>query len=333
MRIVLSTVLLSTLALYFPPNAEALADESPGQAVVRLETSTRRGWLGVSVQDLTPRLAKANGNQVTEGALVNEVERKSPADSAGIEEGDVIVEFDGRKIYDADDLSKVVGRTKPGTTVTLVIDRRGKTMTLKATIGRIPSRRARAFWFSVPPGERLVIGRKTAIGAELLPLSKQLAEYFQVPDGKGVLVESVEKGGAADKAGMKAGDVIVKIGKERVASLKDIWEALEDYDEGERVEIEVIRKGVSKKLTVEIEDGAESDFYEFHIGPQLRLFRDLGRDLRRHIDPGIALDYIYPHLEEFKRELKRWKDELRLGRRVEIPVPQLRAEPEQRRTI
>jgi C-terminal processing protease CtpA/Prc len=329
---VLTIALVSAMSLFSPVHIEALAAENPSQSIMRMEKSTRRGWLGVSVQDLTPRLAKANGNQVTEGALVNEVERKSPADSAGIEEGDVIVEFDGRKIYDADDLSKVVGRTKPGTTVTIVIDRKGKMMTLKATIGRIPSRRTQAYWFRVP-GERLMIGRNNALGAELRPLSKQLAEYFQVPDGKGVLVESVEKNGAADKAGMKAGDVIVKIGKERVASLKDIWEALEDYDEGERVEIEVIRKGVSKKLTVEIEDGAESDFYEFHIGPQLRLFRDLGRDLRRHINPGIELDYIYPHLEEFKHELERWKDELRLERRVEIPVPQLRAEPKQRRTI
>jgi hypothetical protein len=65
------------------------------------------------------------------------------------------------------------------------------------------------------------------------------------------------------------------------------------------------------------------------------LFRDLGRDLRRHINPGIELDYIYPHLEEFKHELERWKDKLRFERRIEIPVPQiqLRAEPKHRRTI
>lgn len=328
----LIAVMLSAMVSLPALNMVNLVDdpEDP-QSVGRLDRSTRRGWLGVSVQDLTPRLAKANGNKVNEGALVNDVERKSPADSAGIEEGDVIIEFDGRKIYDADDLRKVVGRTKPGTTVSVVVDRKGTTKTLKATIGKYPARVARAFSFSGPGGRVMTIGRSKAFGAELRQMSRQLAEYFQVPDGEGVLVESVEKGSAAEKAGVKAGDVIIKIGNERIHELRDVWEALEDYDEGEKVEVEVIRKGVSKKLTVELEESEAGDFYEFRMEPQLRWFRDFGRDFRLNIKPRIELEEIRPDFEEFKREMDRLKDELQFFKpRIEVPVPEIRMRVEKK---
>lgn len=322
-------VLLSVPSFVLP-QASVLHDPDEPQSVVWFDKSTRRGWLGVSVQDLTPRLAKANGNKVTEGALVNDVERKSPADSAGIEEGDVIVEFDGRKVYGADDLRKFVGRTKPGTTVTIIVDRKGTTKTLKATIGKYPARRARAFSFRGPGSRVITIGTSKVLGAELRPLGKQLAEYFQVPDGKGVLVESVEKESAAEKAGLKAGDVIIKIGNERVRDVNDVWEILEDYDEGEKVEVEVIRKGASKIITMEIEEGEESSFYEFRMEPRMPFFRDLEREIRLNIKPRIELDEIRPDLEELKDEMQRLKDELRFRH---LPDVKIRVEKNLRSTI
>lgn len=322
-------VLLSVPS-FVSPQASVLHDPDEPQSVVWFDKSTRRGWLGVSIQDLTPRLAKANGNKVTEGALVNDVERKSPADSAGIEEGDVIVEFDGRKVYDADDLSKFVAKTKPGTTVTIVIDRKGTTKTLKATIGKYPARKARAFSFRGPGRRVITIGTSKALGAELRPLGKQLAEYFQVPDGKGVLVESVEKESAAEKAGLKAGDVIIKIGNERVRDVKDVWEALEEYDEGDKVEVEVIRKGASKKITLEIEEGEWGDFYEFRMEPRMPFFRELERNVWLNIKPRIELDEIRPDLEVLKEEMQRMKDALRFQR---LPDVKIQVEEKLRSTI
>ncbi len=283
------------------------------------------------------------GTKVEEGALVNEVERKSPADSAGIEEGDVIVEFDGRKIYDADDLSKSVGRAKPGTTVTVVVDRKGAAKTLKVTLGKNPSRISRPFSFSGPGGHVVTFGKNQAIGADLHPLKEQLAEYFQVPDGKGVLVESVEKGSAADKAGLKAGDVVVKIGGERIKEMSDVWEALEDFDEGEKVDVEVIRKGSSKKLTVEIVEGDEGDWYQFRTEPRIRELRDMDRDLKLELRdlPRIDIEKIRPELDglrgmrierfrpdlgQLRLDMDRLKDELRFKNRwlEEIPKPEIR---------
>lgn len=336
--------LLSTLLSVPASNGTTRAKEFEPQSVVRVDKSTRRGWIGVSIQDLTPKLAKANGNKVTEGALVNEVERKSPADSAGLEEGDVIVEFDGRKIYDADGLSKSAGRAKPGTTVSVVIDRKGMTKTLKLTVGKNPSRISRAFSFNLPGPHVLTFGKSKAIGADLRPLNEQLAEYFQVPDGKGVLVESVEKGSAADKAGMKAGDILVNIGTERVRELSDLWEALADYDEGDKAEVEVIRKGASKKLTVEIEEGDEGNWYQFRTQPRLRWFNDLDRWIKLELEdlPRIEIEKIQPKLEELREmhierirpdldmlrlDMDRLRDELRLKNRrlEEIPKPDIRS--------
>ncbi|MGH2568273.1 MAG: PDZ domain-containing protein, partial [Bacteroidota bacterium] len=296
-------------------NIGAQATEFDPQSVVRLDKSTRRGWLGVSIQDLTPKLAKAMGAKVQEGALVSEVERKSPADSAGIQEEDVIVEFDGRKIYDADDLRKSVGRTKPGTTVSVIVDRKGTTKTLKLTVGKNPARIARAFSFNMPGPHVFSFGTSRAIGAELRELNDQLAEYFQVPDSKGVLVESVEKGSAAEKADMKAGDVVIKIGGERVNEMSDVWEALEDYEEGEKVDFEVIRKGASRKLTVEIEEeGEEGHWYQFRTRPRGHLFdRDFGHDLRFELEkiPRIHIEKIRPELDMLKFDMHRLRNELR----------------------
>lgn len=342
----MGVILFSAMVLGSPAQREAWVYEVEPQSVFRFEKSTARAWLGVSVQDLTPKLAKANGNKVTEGAMVNDVERKSPADSAGIEEGDVIVEFNGRKIYDADDLRKAVGRAKPGTTISVVIDRKGTTKTLKVKVGRNPARRSRVL-HSTFPFDVMTIGKTKAIGAELRPLGEQLADYFQVPDGRGVLVESVEKNSAAEKAGLKAGDVIVKIGNARVRDVQDVWEAFEEYDEGEKAEVEVIRKGSVKKLTVEIEDSDEGEYYEFRTRPRMRWFDDLDREIRLRINPRIEIEKIrpkldglgkilferfHPDLDERRFEMDRLKNELRLNERwlEEMPMLNVNAKMERR---
>ncbi|HEY5614584.1 MAG TPA: PDZ domain-containing protein, partial [Bacteroidota bacterium] len=198
-----STILTILLALGSGYETSPVLIEAPQDPVQVFSSQSSRSWIGVSIQSLTPKLAKANGNKVDEGALINEVDSKSPAAEAGIEDGDVIVQFGERMVYDADDLQKAVGKVKPGTKVNVKIDRKGTSKTVALTVGKNPNRLSSVFSHSGVGS--FMLGRTTMIGANLRPLSEQLAEYFQAPSGKGVLVESVEEESAAEKAGMKAG--------------------------------------------------------------------------------------------------------------------------------
>jgi predicted metalloprotease with PDZ domain len=324
-RPMITVLVTGTLLLSALPAAVQAQSREP--FAFRFDRSPRRSWLGVSIQDMTAKLAKAKGTKVDEGALVSEVEKKSPADSAGIQEGDIITEFDGRKIYDADDLTKTVGRTKAGTTVSVVLDRKGSTKTVKVTVGKNRARVARAFSFSGPEGNLMTFGRSKAIGANLRPLSEQLGEYFQVPDGKGILVESVEKGTAADKAGLKAGDVIVKVGDERVTTMGELWDAIGDFKEGEKADLEVIRKGQSKKFTVEIEEGGENNWYEFHSRPRIHGEEDgeEGEDVIGRM-PEMRLDGLMPELRGLRLNLDRLRD-IRLKREFMPELPKIEINP------
>jgi serine protease Do len=202
-----------------------------------------------------------------EGALVNEVTDNSPAKSAGIREDDVIVEFDGRSIEDADDLVRAVRKTDPGTKSAVVVMRGGQRTPLQVEIGKAPGSTGRALSYRDgllhlrPPSLHRFrfLGRAELDGLELVDLSRQLGEYFQVPDDRGVLVQEVEEGSAAAKAGFSAGDVIVRIGKDRVYDTEDVSWALEDRREGERVDVVVVRKGAQKTLSMEV-TGAERRF-------------------------------------------------------------------------
>ncbi len=254
-------------------------------------SSKKQGWLGVSIQDVTPRFAREQNLKIKEGAYVNEVVDESPADSAGIEEGDIVVEFAGKKIETSEDLTDAVRSTKPGNKVTLKVNRNGESKSIGVTIGR---NRVRMPLAVIAPGAPRNVFRFSlgdVEGMELMELNKQLAEYFEIPGGKGVLVKEVEKDENAAKAGLKAGDVIVKIADETVKEVGDVREALADYDEGEKVTVEIYRKG--KKSTVSLEvseeqyggsmywrDGAPGNF-NFHIAPQIdNMHRDLEMKLK-----------------------------------------------------
>jgi membrane-associated protease RseP (regulator of RpoE activity) len=278
--------------------------------------SSRRAWLGVAVQDLTPRLARSMDLRITEGALVSEVVKNSPADSAGIKEKDIIVEFAGRLIYDADDLLTTMQKQDPGTRVELTVVRKGEKKKIRLTLGKRPRRlearvvpRLGEFEFHLRPpridGSLHLPGigqPRQVLGLELMELNDQLAEYFQVPEGDGVLIKYVEKNSAAEKAGLKAGDIILSVGKKRVNDVGDVDRALRRYTEGDKVEIEILRKGSKKTVTVEIQE--DDDLHRFHHYEDGR-----GEEIMEQITSGIR-----PHLDELRllmRNLKPPRIELR----------------------
>ena len=141
---------------------------------------------------------------------------------------------------------------------------------------------------AAPHAPKVIINRLGDIeGMELMELNKQLGAYFEAPNGKGILVKEVEKESNAEKAGIKAGDVITKIGTEDVEDIDDFHDALEDVDEGEKVSVDILRKG--KKSTVSLEI-SEENYSIWHWD---------GDNFDRNFEFRIQ-----PHLEKMQREME-----------------------------
>ena len=236
------------------------------------------GWLGVRLEDLTAQKAQDLKVAGQYGALVTEVEPESPAAKAGLQVNDVIVEFAGEKVRSVAGLRRMVRETPVDRTVPVEILRNGERSTLNVTIEarhgggneffsfnmptpspggpemRMPPH---AFEFS-PPG-RLWNGwfGGARLGIRGEDLTEQLAGYFGVKEGKGVLVAEVEKGSAAEKAGLRAGDCIVRVDSKDVASVDELHEALTSSVRGpsnkSQVTLTIVRDRHEQSLPVTLE--------------------------------------------------------------------------------
>ena len=262
-----------------------------GESKVRT-TSKKQGWLGVSIQDVTPKFAREHELKIKEGAYITGIVDDSPADSAGLKEGDVIVDFNGKKVETSDDLTDAVRGTPPGTKANAKIVRNGENKNLTVNVGRNRIRSPFAISGIRTPRVMVRMFGGGIEGMELMELNKQLAEYFEAPNGKGVLVESVKKDENAAKAGIKAGDVITKVGTESVSDVEDIRDAISDLDDAEKVNIELLRKG--KKVTVSLELSEQDDDimhwpgyapekFDFHFEPQMERMEQMHRRLKEEM--------------------------------------------------
>src|SRR5881628_1997217 len=193
-----------------------------------------RGWLGVGIQPLTADLAKSFRLSGTDGALVTSVSEGSPAAKAGLKQGDVIVEYDGRPVGRAGDLPRAVAETPVGRAVSLKVVRDGAPVTLTATVGRLEEpREAKA---EPAPGE-------PALGLSGRTLTPEVAQQLGVREQRGVLVTAVHDGSRAEAAGVKEGDVISQIDHRPVASVEDLRQALRRHPAGAPVLMLVQRDG------------------------------------------------------------------------------------------
>jgi S1-C subfamily serine protease len=238
-------VVVAVLFASVPPTQAPAAE--PLHKAPALDKSKQKGWLGVAVDD-----AKA-------GVRVKSVAEDSPAEEAGIKEDDVIIEFNNKAVSDPADLVAEVRKTTPGETVNVVVTREKQKKTLQVKIGRLDSfDHQLAFTIpdiSVPHVQRDFrlssgFGGNEPLGLRLMDLNAQLGEYFGAPAGRGVLVERVKGKSAAARAGLKAGDVILKIGQDEVEGTGDVLEAMEDYEKGDTITVQVLRKGASMTFAV-----------------------------------------------------------------------------------
>jgi serine protease Do len=196
-----------------------------------------RGWLGVSIQDVDENTAKALGLDLPRGALVASVQPGEPAAEAGLRTGDVILSLNGESISDSSELTRSIGKLKPGSQARLTVWRDGKQTEVTAVLGeRGPQKLAE----SAP---RQPQREAALLGMELRPLSQQEAQALGMEQVQGLLVAQVVPGSPAEQGGINPGDVVLEANGRPVNSIADFKSVLEDDARKKGVAMLLVRRG------------------------------------------------------------------------------------------
>lgn len=176
-----------------------------------------RGWLGVSIQEVTPELAKSFGLPGEKGALVSDVVPGGPAESAGFSRGDVILEINGRAVKDYHELPRTVASMAPGEKATFKVLREGREITITATVGEMKEEEEAA---------KTAEAVENRLGLSLQSVTPEIAAKLGMKKAEGVVVTNVESGGLAGDAGIQRGDVILEVERKPVNSAKEFNETV-----------------------------------------------------------------------------------------------------------
>ena len=183
-----------------------------------------RGWLGVYIQAIDEDTAELMGLTDRKGALVSKVEPGGPAERAGIERGDVIIEFDGKPIDEMDDLPRIVAATPVGSKSELTALRKGKRKSFSVELGELE------------PGEQVASAMPEempgAYGLQVQNITPEMAEHLELEDLEGVVITTVEPGSPAESAGLRRGDVILELNQEPVSDAGEFGAAIRSAEKG-----------------------------------------------------------------------------------------------------
>jgi len=235
------------------------------------------GWLGVELHEVTGDSAKELKLPAERGVVLGKVVPDSPAAKGGLKENDVVTEVNGQRVEGAAQFRRMIHEIPAGRTVQLTLWRDGRAQSVSVTLGKAEERRNSLKIFTPGPGApgnfkfrmpeipeipsmewdgNLVIGGKPRLGIDAEDLNGQLGTFFGAPDGEGILVRDVNPGSAAEKAGVKAGDVIVSVNGERVRTVGDLREKLaakrEAKDKDQTFKLGVLRNKSEVSLNVEL---------------------------------------------------------------------------------
>jgi serine protease Do len=200
-----------------------------------------RGWLGLGIQNLTEGLAKSFGYGSTDGILVSQVTPDSPADKAGLLEGDIITHYDGERMENMRELRSQVAETEPGTRVELKIFREGAEKMITVGIGELKA-------------ERQVSSEKIHpnLGMKVQTLTEPLARQLGYEQARGVVVSALDPLGLAARAGLRLRDVIVKVNGTNIKDGRHFWQVIEKHDLKKGVRFTLQREG--QKLFVFLQE-------------------------------------------------------------------------------
>jgi len=260
-----------TVKVYRPSAAPVVAD---------FEGPIAHSYLGVGVADLSSDRVQALKLKDDRGVEITQVDQDAPAGKAGLKEHDVIVTFNGTPVESQEQFKRLMRETPPGRTVSLDIMRDGQQQNVKVELADRKKLETSVyphppgdFAFAMPPmppmppmpdfprvwGEQTITRVRSNSGATLESLTPQLGDYFGVKNGEGMLVRSVQKGSAAEAAGLRAGDVIVRVGDKKIADNSDWRDALRSNKDG-KVAVVIVRdkKEQTISLSVPVRRGPDS---------------------------------------------------------------------------
>ena len=272
---VLTSIALFPLLLNVSQAAQGWAPEASQPFGIPSEDSGTSSYLGVDIIDITSDRLGALKLKEEKGVEVTMVDQDAPAGKAGLKEHDVILTLNGTAIESKTQLQRMIHETPPGRVIALGLSRDGQPMTIKVQLADrrnefalLGPKDKKEFRFEMPPMPNMpdfdvpnvgvVVVRSSArSGLMVENLTPQLGEFFGAKNGGGVLVRSVERGSRADKAGLRAGDVITRVGDQPVHDTSDFTHALHAHSAG-AVNVGVIRDKKEQTLTITLPDRKDS---------------------------------------------------------------------------
>jgi serine protease Do len=261
---------------------EALGDQEPTEIAVLPGSETDdsnivigddgSSWLGVETHEVTADKAKELKLTAERGVFLGKIVPDSPAAKAGLKENDVVTEINGQRVEGAAQFRRMIHEIPAGRSIQLTVWRGGRTQTISATLGKSEERRHAMKMVAPTPGlfsfrmpempeipsmewnGSMLFGGQPRLGIDAEDLSGQLGAFFGAPDGEGILVRDVNSGSAAEKAGVKTGDVITSLNGERIRTVGELREKLSAKrdDKDRTVKLGVLRNKSEVSLTVEL---------------------------------------------------------------------------------
>jgi membrane-associated protease RseP (regulator of RpoE activity) len=324
-----------------PPAAPAPAEPqaatpAPAPAAPNVwYSNSGRSYLGVDIQDVTPERVGALKLKEERGVEVTMVDQDAPAGKAGIKEHDVIVEFNGTAVEGEEQLRRMIREIPPGRTVTLGISRDGNPMKISVQLGdrgkmvsdnvhprivvpavkpRVEIPRIEIPRIEIPGYTFQVQIYSQRLGAQTENPGRQLCEFFGVKDGDCILIRSVEKGGAAEKAGLKAGDVIIRVDNEKLTDRSDLRHALATHSDGGKLSLGIVRDKREQNVVVDLpKTSGSGNSWRIIDLDEIRVLRDDLEDLMDQVEPqtqkarDTAALKLRQETQQLRREMQRMK--------------------------
>ena len=308
-------------------------------------------YLGIDTQDVTPQRVAPLKLKEERGVEVLTVDQDAPAGKAGLKEHDVILEFNGTRVEGVEHLRRMIREIPPGRTATVAVSRDGKPMLFKVQLAdkaqamrmsgtrKIMIPRPVIPDFDFPSVDVMVQTSGSRSGAVVENLTPQLGDFFGARNGEGVLVRSIEKGSAAEAAGLKAGDVIVRVENEHISDRGDWKTALRNHRRG-KVSVGIIRD--KKEQTISITMPEPKDDSSFQIAPfgidetedmdsdtqvvahldreQVRKIREATRHAQQHVKQEMKKqsEELKKHSEEMQQMQREFKMDWNFGTDSEL---------------
>jgi len=304
---------------YFPMGGDSFgysSDEGGGGS----------SYLGVDTRNLTQDRLSELKLKDDNGVEVTMVDQDAPAGKAGIKERDVIVSVNGSNVQSVEQLRRMIREIPSGRVVTLGLMRDGQPLTLKAQLADrktaftvVPDVKIKPFKFEMPnvqvlqdmdiPASVVVVHSSARSGLMVENLTPQLGTYFGAKDGQGILVRSVEKGSLAEKAGFRAGDVIVKVNNEGISDTGDFTHTLRmnrDDTKQTTINVGIIRDRKEQTLSLTLPERKRSEMREESLDVP-----DMNAQVKSELDQArVHVAELRPEMMKYAEQIKRLKPEM-----------------------